>query len=192
MAATNSMQAQCGAKKRQGGAPCTQPAGWGTSHQGVGACKYHGGSSPNGELAGAKALATRYAAERFGLSNLQPPDAMLMCVRDAAGFVSYCKSQVAAIDADESLLTGGELNTWARLQMEGTERLARFADMAMRAGVAERQVRVAEAMGAVIAQAFERAIGVLELDAPLRAKAVRAYASAIAELEQETIEGTAA
>src|SRR3990172_6349181 len=25
---------------------CSRPAGWGTSHPGVGRCKYHGGSSP--------------------------------------------------------------------------------------------------------------------------------------------------
>lgn len=37
----------CGKPKRDGsGEPCTQPAGWGTDHVGVGPCKLHGGASP--------------------------------------------------------------------------------------------------------------------------------------------------
>ena len=35
----------CGAIKRQGGDPCTQKAGWGTDHVGMGKCKLHGGKS---------------------------------------------------------------------------------------------------------------------------------------------------
>lgn len=35
----------CGAKTRSG-TPCTQVAGWGTQHVGVGRCKLHGGASP--------------------------------------------------------------------------------------------------------------------------------------------------
>jgi hypothetical protein len=35
----------CGATTR-GGTPCTQKAGWGTDHVGVGRCKLHGGATP--------------------------------------------------------------------------------------------------------------------------------------------------
>lgn len=37
----------CGAKARSnGGAPCRQPAGFGTWHPGTGRCKFHGGAVP--------------------------------------------------------------------------------------------------------------------------------------------------
>ncbi len=37
----------CGAQRSQGGgAPCTRPAGWGTTHPGEGSCKLHGGATP--------------------------------------------------------------------------------------------------------------------------------------------------
>lgn len=36
----------CGANKRQGEGTCTQRAGWGTDHPGVGRCRNHGGSTP--------------------------------------------------------------------------------------------------------------------------------------------------
>lgn len=41
---------KCNAKTRQGG-KCGRPAGWGTDHVGVGACKLHAGSTPNGRKA---------------------------------------------------------------------------------------------------------------------------------------------
>ena len=37
---------RCGARKKQGEGVCTQAAGWGTPHPGVGHCKLHGGSTP--------------------------------------------------------------------------------------------------------------------------------------------------
>lgn len=37
--------ALCGRNRKHGKGLCTQPAGWGTSHVGEGACKAHGGAS---------------------------------------------------------------------------------------------------------------------------------------------------
>src|SRR4051794_2422133 len=45
--------ALCGAQRRNGD-PCRRPAGWGTQHAGYGACKLHGGSTPNGHVHAAK------------------------------------------------------------------------------------------------------------------------------------------
>lgn len=39
---------KCGATKKQDEGTCELPAGWGTDHPGVGNCKLHGGSTPNG------------------------------------------------------------------------------------------------------------------------------------------------
>ena len=44
---TRSLKPICGAKTRAGGGhPCRRMAGHGTSHLGMGRCKYHGGSTP--------------------------------------------------------------------------------------------------------------------------------------------------
>lgn len=37
---------KCGSKRKKGRGPCTQPAGWGTTHPGEGRCKLHGGLQP--------------------------------------------------------------------------------------------------------------------------------------------------
>jgi len=39
---------RCGRKSHQHGGPCKLPAGWGTDHNGDGACSFHGGKSPRG------------------------------------------------------------------------------------------------------------------------------------------------
>ena len=51
----------CGARKLQGEGNCTQPAGLGTDHVGIGACKLHGGSMQNHKTA-AVATHTRSTA----------------------------------------------------------------------------------------------------------------------------------
>lgn len=184
---------KCGAKTRSGG-QCGRPAGWGTGHVGAGRCKYHGGKSPNGELAGAKEAALVYAAERFGLSNLQATDAMLMCIRDTAGFIAYCKMKAAEEGADK-IVVNGERSVWVRLQQERTKDLAHFSKMALDAGVAERMVRLAENMGRLLASAFAAAIEPLELSDKKRQEVVRRFGQAVAELEQadpEALEGSTA
>jgi hypothetical protein len=57
--------ALCGRNKRQGEGTCTQPAGWGTYHPGVGACKFHGGNLPtkHGRYSGIKREALRELIE---------------------------------------------------------------------------------------------------------------------------------
>jgi hypothetical protein len=191
MTPTATMTRYCGGKTRAGGL-CRREAGWGTNHVGAGKCKLHGGSAPSGETAGNRELALAYASERMGTSDLAPTDAMLMCVRDTAAFVSYCKRQVADLD-EGKLIVKGELTAWARLQRQGTQDLAKFSKMALDANVAERQVRLAERMGELLAGAMEEVLDALGLDAKQRAKAVKVYGGALARLEAgDVVEGTTA
>lgn len=187
------MTAYCDARTKSG-TRCRREAGWGTNHLGAGACKLHGGRTQSGELYGAKQLATAYAAERFGLSGLQPTDALLMCIRDTAGFIAYCKMQLAGVEADK-LLVNGERTAWLRLQQDRTKDLAHFSKMALDAGVAERMVRLAENMGRLLAAAFAQAIDPLDLSDKQRQEVVRRFGAAVAELEQadpEVLEGQTA
>jgi len=48
--------ALCGALKRDG-TTCRKPAGAGTTHPKIRACKYHGGASPNHQIAAERKMA---------------------------------------------------------------------------------------------------------------------------------------
>jgi len=48
------------------GPPCRQPAGYGTTHVGVGRCAFHCGATPNGEANGARLLAERAEEQARG------------------------------------------------------------------------------------------------------------------------------
>lgn len=52
-----STRSGCGGPRKHGAGPCTQYAGWGTSHPGFGRCKLHGGSNSSHAAAAAKAIA---------------------------------------------------------------------------------------------------------------------------------------
>jgi hypothetical protein len=172
----------CGAKKRAGGI-CTRPAGWGTPHPGVGACKLHGGSTPNHQINAAPQLAVVMGAPL----DIEPHDALLWCIRVTAGEANYCSAMVAQLEDDQAVgkpvlsrdwVGSGEngsgggseqrelapaLNIWIVARRDAVERLARYSKMALDAGVAERQVRVAERYGEQIAQLLSGVIADLEL-----------------------------
>lgn len=185
----------CAARTRTG-KPCGRARGWGTPHPGFGHCKNHGGCSPSGIKAAAKEAAEFEAAQMNvgrgmgGLSDVEPTEALLYCVQRTAGMASYFRRKVDGLaDADE--VSGGELAPWARLEVEATDRLARYCKMALDAGVAERRVRLAERMGALIAEAIERALASIQLPPAQRAKLARAVQTELALLEAGTVDGTA-
>lgn len=81
--------ARCGGKKKQGGGTCTQPAGWGTDHPGVGRCKLHGGCTPNQVAAAGRELLERRARMLFEkvAPEIVPVDNPLEAYRMFAGRV---------------------------------------------------------------------------------------------------------
>src|ERR1022692_962003 len=88
---TNRKGPFCGGKKRQGDGTCTQPAGWGTEHQGTGCCKLHGGGAPSSNTAAMMERATQ-AVKTYGLPrDISPTDALLEEVRYSAGHVSWLR-----------------------------------------------------------------------------------------------------
>lgn len=98
----------CGAKTRKG-IPCAQPAGFGTTHVGVGKCKWHGGSTPNHRRSAAIELQRR-ACDRLGIpvppEEGDPGALLLGAVREAAGNVEFYRSLV------EELPTHPEPGRW--------------------------------------------------------------------------------
>lgn len=183
MTAVDPVSSTCGAKNRQG-KPCKLPAGHGTSHVGEGRCRRHGGSSPQAEVAGAVALARREAMVMGQPLPVQPHDALLECIQIAAGEVRYASDRIAELSENDAVgpvvttLTrplkyekGAEseierveeirheapaLHIWITVRHQAMDRLVNYSKIALAAGIAERQVRIAEQQGELFAGAIRR------------------------------------
>lgn len=190
----------CGAETRSK-TPCAKTAGWGTQHAGTGRCKLHGGASPQAELAGIVHLARHEATVMGQPLDIEPHEAILQCIAIAAGEVRYASDQIAELEADQVLVqsmttksrplslgkegedadtlveeitttTSVELHVWIVVRQKATDRLVTYAAAALKAGVEERRVRIAEDMASQIAQsmrAFAIAMGLDPRDAKVRA-----------------------
>lgn len=150
---TTATAMRCGATTRAQG-ECGRPAGWGTDHVGAGRCKLHGGCTPDGRQHGAKAL-LRAEGIKLGMGLDVPPDElMITCVRQAAGALQWATQRLEQ-EQDE----GGEPSAGAVLQYGlALDRATSVAKTALAAGIAERRLRIAQRMGALIASAVEGAI----------------------------------
>jgi hypothetical protein len=118
---------------------------------------------------------------------VDPTTALLRCVHLAAGQVEHASQQVARVPAErtfEDTKNGARLNPWARVQAETMERLARFSKMAIDAGVAERQVELAERWGAQIATVLRQILDDLALTDEQRARAPEVVRSHLLALEK--------
>lgn len=172
----------CTAHKTSTGQPCgNQPA------VGLTVCRFHGGASKNAKAAGqrrvteqaAQAEAARFATRR----DIHPADALLELVQWTAGEVDYWRGKVDALDDAElagSLVTKTEVGTdkgqptdittkeaaehiYIRMLGKASDRLATYAAAALRAGVEERRVRLAENQGQLVATVIRRILDALNL-----------------------------
>lgn len=186
---------KCGAKTRPG-TPCDKSAGWGTSHPGIGRCKFHGGRAPRAQLAGVVELARRQAVIMGTPLEISPHDAILQCIHIAAGEVQYASERITELDADEAIVqsvtvlerprkffggaeapsgdeaeeehedgtyssarvtevkteTTAQLNVWIRVRQAAMDRLVTYSATALKAGIEERRVKIAEQQGQLLAQ----------------------------------------
>lgn len=162
-------------KAARGGGPCLrEPIPGGT------VCKWHGGNSPRAQAAATQRLATIAAAEqvaRLGLRvDIHPADALIDLVHWTAGEVAYWRAQVVAIEDEggHKALTwgvtkeksgGDDFGTTQEAKphiayvmlRDASDRLAQYAAAALKAGVDERRVKLAEAQGVAVA-GIQRAI----------------------------------
>ena len=189
----------CGGEKRKGG-KCGRPAGWGTDHVGVGTCKLHAGNAPAAALKGMIELARREQAVMGVPLSIEPQDAILECIRIAAGEVAYASERIAELEADEAVgpvITrmdrSGEndveerregppaLHVWIVVRQHAMDRLVNYSFAALKAGIEERRVRIAERQGMLLAQAIQgilRELGVH--DKPEVAGVVRKHLQLVA------------
>ncbi len=141
----------CGANLTTGPGTCGHSAGWSTEHNGRGRCSLHGGNTPT-HLAHCRRVALQEAVETFGLPReIEPTDALLEEVHRTAGIVRWLQLEVQAQDAAELAVKQGEL---LRLYRVERRHHVRVCQVAIAAGIAERQVRVAEQHAAMFAAAL--------------------------------------
>lgn len=110
---------------------CRRQAGSGTDHPDVGYCAAHGGNS-RFERARAGFLMAHGLA---GQLDVTPWEALLRAVRTAAGQAAWYDAMIAGAPDDEAVKPGGTHWPW----VQGSERMhlatARYAKMAIDAGV---------------------------------------------------------
>ena len=149
---------RCGANTKRG-AICGKPAGWGTPYR-HGRCKLHGGATPTHLRAAQRREAERAVASLGLPREVEAHTALLEEVHRAAGHVAWLaevvgqldKSQIVhgitrtvqAADGTRTVEARATVNVWVRLYQEWHDRLVRVSKLAIDAGVAELQVRLAE------------------------------------------------
>lgn len=159
----------CGAKKSKGGL-CANPAGYGTDHPGFGKCKRHMGSTP----AVATAAYREQVASMGTPFQIEPAEAMAREIARGAGHVRWLEMKVAAFELAVHDEDGEEyMNPSQRaiysVYCAERKNLVETAALAIKAGLAERTVRLAEAQAEMLALAIDRILGRLQLtDAQLQ------------------------
>jgi hypothetical protein len=167
----------CGGEKR-GGGTCTQAAGWGTPHPGVGRCKLHGGSTPSHVAAAQKVEAER-AVATFGLPrDIDPHEALLEELHRTAGAVAWLGAVVAELETGDVVWgkvrekVGGDdrgttheagVNTWVRLWQAERAHLVAVSAQCIKAGIDERRMQLAEGAGEQLAGVLRAVFGRLDL-----------------------------
>lgn len=177
----------CGSRLKQtrddGRTECWLPAGQKTDHPGHGRCYLHGGRSASG-----RQYAQKQAAEAlmktYGIDNPIPTDAvqgLLQEIARTAGHIAWLSTQIGDLTPEELIkgetslvIKKGFENGTSRtieaaphilLELYLTERkhFARVCSDAVRAGIAERQINLAEQQGQMFGEFLTKILDGLSL-----------------------------
>lgn len=176
----------CGAKKRGKrhgeGEPCQTPPVHGGTR-----CSKHGGKSPKAQTAAKTRAMEAEAVEILGkvdptTINRHPVEHLLNLINNKAAEVTWLRQKVQELqekelfyslakeemglekgeDTDLKTYEAGLNIKWQALR-QAEEQLAKWASMAVRAGVEERRIRLAEAQGALVVGAIQQILDGLNL-----------------------------
>lgn len=147
----------CNALKKDG-TRCRAFAGQGTSHRGIGACKFHGGATSNH----AKAAIRREAQAKMVSMGLDAPvgdvsalQALLQELWASTAHVAWLRQQMANLSRDELGTPYGL--AISSLYNSERDRKTKIARLAIESGVDEAAIRVAEVQVTMLGQALSRA-----------------------------------
>lgn len=170
---------KCTAKSKRSGERCKRwPIRGGT------VCAIHGGNSPTVRAAAKRRLEeaeAQKAVVTLGVRrDVMPGDALLEEVQWTAGHVMFLRSKVQELE-DKELVWGlakeevgddgvkvthaASTSVWYDLYERERKHLVQVCSAALKAGVEERRVRLAESQGAQVAAVIQRVLDGLELSA---------------------------
>lgn len=194
--------------KRKDGTYCRKPKGWGTNHPGYGKCRYHGGSTRNHGIAAAREMAMERMRTYGGPIEIDPHEALLQEVKRSAGHVKWLGDLIGKFeshedlkqyshaatnrDTKETIFTWERPAVWVQMYQDERQHLAKVCKMALDAGVAEKQVQIAETQGQIMAAGIQLLLEGLGLTKQQWQKAPglvrRAFTEVmeVQELEEET------
>lgn len=174
----------CGAKNKQ-----AKPCGL-SPVPGATRCGRHGGKAPQVKAAAERRLAEQEAQKimtnavrTLGLPiDIDPGKALLDEIHWTAGHVAWLRDKVQELE-DEELVWGktqhedgvgpqgivdvttekAGASVWYELYMKERDHLAKVCSLALRAGIEERKVKLAESQGLLVADVIRRILGALGL-----------------------------
>lgn len=186
MAHTPEMRDQnpmCNARKKNGDR-CRAFAGQGTSHPGVGACKFHGGATDNHAKAALKReLTKRMIVMGEPVDDVSGIQALLQELAASTGHVGWLRQQIADMNQDELGTPYGQ----TVVSMYGTERdrKARIARLAIESGVDEKAIQVADAQMMLLGQALSKACDTAGVETKLKRRIGAALREEFAVIEAQ-------
>lgn len=181
---------------------CKHEAGYGTTHKGVGRCKYHGGSTPDHVLNAQRKMLEK-AVQTYGLPKvgITPEEALLEELERTAGAVQWIGDRIAQMEpealvwgrhqakqlgmrrmADEheelvaaigpdlyEITLQAGISAWLDLYLKERAHLTKIAAVAIKAGLEERKINLAERQGAQLRTVLAAVFSELQLtDAQMR------------------------
>jgi len=182
---------KCTATSKQTGKRCgNYPA------KGAKTCRFHGSANAVSKHAAAKNLEAikaekklERAAATLGLSrDVSPSEALLEEVRWSAGHVEWLrervqeleqhqlvwgKSEVKDLDDTTMVTSKAQMSVWVDLYNRERDHLVKVAGAALKAGVEERRVRLAESQGALVADVIRRILNDLGLNQEQEARVAK-------------------
>lgn len=166
---------RCTARSKQTGEQCGA-----ARVPGATVCRWHGGGAVQVKTKAAERLAEQQAAAaalRFAVPvDTTPEQALLDEVKRAAGLVAFYQARVVEIDEaergaliwgitkeklggdDEGQTSEAAPNVWLQLFNQERDRLVRVAAAAIKAGIEERRVKLAESQGEMVAMVLRRVL----------------------------------
>jgi hypothetical protein len=154
-------RALCGGVLKQRDGTCTQAAGWGTSHPGVGACKLHGGSTPS-HVAAAQKVQAEQVLRRVWNPDATPVTDSVAALQRLAGRLEQAAdvigAQLTVGEPCELCGRGGvdlepvNAAAWIRTVRELRTALAEME----RLGIASRGMEITQALAGELGSAVRR------------------------------------
>lgn len=173
---------RCGARKRQGEGTCTQPAGWGTDHQGVGHCKLHGGSTPAQTTQANRRRAENEARALLAELHVAPVEDPLQALLKIAGQVLAWQEATASLvnELEEVRYEGAtgaeQLRAEVALYERAMDRAVAVLAAIARLNIEERLARVTERQADAVIDAIDAALAAVGVTGQDAAKAKQAAA----------------